>query len=325
MIEAGEFREALELLSDELRQRPNDLSLHVRLHALLLQEGSRPRIEDHAARYLELLLAAGSLKEALALFQQTREMFPEFLPREPARLPQLASAAIDVPDPKLAALLVRGFDKKYPGHPSIPEVYVVGARILLLTSRTREAKALFQHVTATYPQSAAAAQARLYLARFGPATAPPATQPAASARFPMTGPPARPPATMPPAAVPPPAAARPPAPPRPPAPMVAPATAASAPTPPESVPEYMVEDVPEPGPQPDIYLAPEPEPAREPEVLLEPAPAPAAAPAPAPKPEPEAEAEPTRRPAPQDGTPPSYIDLVLDPGEPPPSPSAPRR
>jgi len=305
MIEAGEFREALELLSDELRQRPNDLSLHVRLHALLLQEGSRPRIEDHAARYLELLLAAGSLKEALALFQQTREMFPEFLPREPAHLPQLASAAIDVPDPKLAALLVRGFDKKYPGHPSIPEVYVVGARILLLTGRTREAKALFQHVNTTYPHSAAADQARRFLARFGPATAAPPTQPAASARVPLTGPPARPPAPAPPAAVPPPVAVRPPAPPSSPAPLLAPARAAPA----VSEPEYMVEDVPEPGPQPDIFLEAEPEAAREPEVLLEPAPAP----------------EPVRRPPPRDSAPPSYIDLVLDPGEPPANPAPPRR
>ncbi len=169
LIATGELREAMELISDEMRLRPADLSLHVRMHTLLLHEGSRPRIEAHAERYLELLLAASNFKDALALYEQTQAMFPAFAPRDPARLPQLAAAAIDALKPDVATQLVRGFDRKYPGHPSVPDVYVIGARIMLLSEHAAEARRLLEYVTATYGATPAAAEARRYLARFAPA------------------------------------------------------------------------------------------------------------------------------------------------------------
>jgi tetratricopeptide (TPR) repeat protein len=170
LIAAGELREAMELISDEMRLRPGDLSLHVRMHTLLLHEGSRPRIEAHAERYLEMLLAASNTKEALTLYEQTQAMFPAFAPHDPARLPQLAAAAIDALKPDLAAQLVRGFDRKYPGHPKVPDVYVIGARIMLQSQHATEARRLLDYVTATYPQSAAAQEAKRYLARFATAS-----------------------------------------------------------------------------------------------------------------------------------------------------------
>lgn len=166
LVAAGEFREAIELLNEELRERPNDLSLHVRLHTLLVHEGSTPRIQEHAERYLELLLAASNFREALKFFEQTRERTPSFGPRDPGRLPQLASAAIEAGKPALAAELIRGFDRKYPGHPKIPDVYVVAARVMLQADRASEAQGLLRHVTNTYRDSAAAAEAKRYLARF---------------------------------------------------------------------------------------------------------------------------------------------------------------
>jgi len=208
LVAAGEFREATELLSEELRERPTDLSLHVRMHTLLLHEGSTPRIQEHAERYLELLLAASNDKAALELFEKMRERVPGFAPREVGRLPQLASAAIDAGKPALAAELVRGFDRKYPGHPKIPDVYVVAARVMLQANRASEAQGWLEHVSKTYPNTPAAAQAKRYLARFesaagaapaaasagaavegaapsvGPAAAPNATEPAAAASQP---------------------------------------------------------------------------------------------------------------------------------------------
>jgi hypothetical protein len=166
LVAAGEFREAIELISEDLRERPTDLSLHVRLHAVLLQEGAGPRIEEHADRYLVLLLGAGNAAQAVELFEQTRARFPAFVPRDPDRLVDLARAAIDALKPQLGAELVRGFDKKYPGHPRTAEVYVLGARILLIADKSSQAKGLLKHVTTSYPDSPAAAEAKRYLARF---------------------------------------------------------------------------------------------------------------------------------------------------------------
>jgi|GEM_PF-658938 len=166
LVAAGEFREAVGLIGEDLRERPNDLSLHVRLHAVLLQEGAAPRIEEHADRFLVLLLAAGNTAQALELYEQTRARSPGFAPRDPDRLPLLARAAVEALKPELAAELIRGFDRKYPGHPCTAEVYVLGARIMLLAGDSAQARRLLEHVTTSYPDGASAAEARRYLARF---------------------------------------------------------------------------------------------------------------------------------------------------------------
>jgi hypothetical protein len=166
LVAAGDFREAIELINGELRERPSDLSLHVRLHTLLVHEGSQVRIEDHALRYIELLMAANNKKEALALYEKTRASYPEFRPRDAARLPELAAVALDEHKAGIAADLIRGFDKKFPGHQNIPDVYVIGARVMLQAGREQEAQQLLQHVMNTYKDSPAAAQAKRYLQRF---------------------------------------------------------------------------------------------------------------------------------------------------------------
>jgi tetratricopeptide (TPR) repeat protein len=166
MVAAGEVREALELINNELAQRPNDLSLHVRLHTLLVHEGSSPKIETHAERYLQLLLAASSTRDALALWEQTRAKFPAFMPRDPAHWTVLADEALAAGKPALAAELIRGFDRKFPGHPNVPDAYLVGARVLLQGGQPDQAQQLLNFVVSTYPKSAAAVEAKRYLQRF---------------------------------------------------------------------------------------------------------------------------------------------------------------
>ncbi len=173
-VAAGEYREAIELVSAEMRERPADLSLHASLHTLLLHEGNRERILAHAQRYLELLLAAGNGKESLAFFANTRSKFADFAPQDPAQRLRLAGMAIDALDPALAAELIRGFDRNYPGHPAIPDAYVLGARVMLQANRGEEAKKLLQHAATSYPQTPAAAEALRYLQRFEPAPRAPA-------------------------------------------------------------------------------------------------------------------------------------------------------
>jgi hypothetical protein len=162
----GDFREAIQLLTEDLGERPSDLSLHARLHAVLVQEGSRPRIEEHADRYLGLLMTAGNAREALALFEQTRAAYAGFTLKDAERLPPLARAALDASKPALAAELLRGFDRRHPGHPDLPEVYVLGARVMLQAERATEARQLFAYVAKKYPDSAAAQEAKRFLARF---------------------------------------------------------------------------------------------------------------------------------------------------------------
>jgi predicted Zn-dependent protease len=166
MVATGEIREAIELLNAELRERPNDLSLHVRLHKLLLHEGSRPMIETHAARYLELLLDAGNRRDALELWTATRAMFPAFTLRKAAHWTMLADEALAQDKAEQAAQIVKGFDKRFPGDPAVADAYVIGARLLIQGGQPAQAQRLLKFVVASYPDAPAAREARRYLERY---------------------------------------------------------------------------------------------------------------------------------------------------------------
>ncbi len=113
----------MQLLYDDLRERPQDLSLHARLHKLLLAEGSTPRIEDHTEKYLELLVKSQNWREALDLVGEALARRADWSPR-PVEIycptgarcaAEGQAAASGGPD--------SGFDKKYPNHPDIPQIY----------------------------------------------------------------------------------------------------------------------------------------------------------------------------------------------------------
>jgi hypothetical protein len=164
MVAAGEIREAIEMVSEDLRERPNDLALHGRLHRLLLIEGSTPRIEDHTERYLELLVATDNAREALPLVEAAFARKPDYEPRKLELIAPLARAALAAGKPTLAARLIRGFDKKHRMHPEIPNVYLVGAQLMMDGGAPLEqTRAVLRHLIDRYPQHAAAAEAKRLL------------------------------------------------------------------------------------------------------------------------------------------------------------------
>ncbi len=166
MVAAGEIAEAIRLISDEISEHPADLALHVRLHKLLLHEGSRPKIEAHAERYLVLLLSSSNYREALALWEQTRALIPGFMPRDGAHCMALANEALAADKTAAAADLIRGFDRRFADHPKLPDVYVIGARVMLQSHQPDQAKQLLEYVVSKYPNAPAAVEGKRYLERF---------------------------------------------------------------------------------------------------------------------------------------------------------------
>jgi hypothetical protein len=173
MVAAGEIREAIEMLNDDLREKPSDLALHARLHKLLRIEGSTPRIEDHTERYLELLVKTDNMREALPLVEAAFERRPDYEPRDVALVAPLARAALAAGKPKLAAVLIRGFDKRHKMHPDIPNVYLIGAQLLLESDAPpMQAKQMLQYLVARYPEHPAAVEAARLIQRIDRLSAP---------------------------------------------------------------------------------------------------------------------------------------------------------
>ena len=164
MVTQGEIKEAIDLLNDDLRQRPNDLSLHARLHTLLLAENYTPKIEDHTEKYMAMLVKSQNWREALDLVEEALARRADWNPRHAESIAPLARAALQKGRPQLAATLIRGFDKKHPNHPDIPQVYFVGAQLMAETARKPDdARRILQHLLQKYGHDPVAEEAKRYL------------------------------------------------------------------------------------------------------------------------------------------------------------------
>lgn len=179
MVSAGEIKDAIDVLNEDLRDRPNDLSLHGRLHKLLLLEGYRPRIDDHTEKYLSLLMKTDNAREALPLAEEALTRDPAWEPRDLSHIVPLARAALAASKPQLAAQLVKGFDKKHRMHPDVPAVYLIGAQLMLHTGgpATAKAREILDYLVRQYPEHPAAAEGRRTLERLDRLASPP-TMPA---------------------------------------------------------------------------------------------------------------------------------------------------
>jgi hypothetical protein len=164
MVAAGEINEAIELLVEDLRDRPNDLSLHARFHRLLLAGGNATRIEDHTDRYIVLLVRSQNWREALDLYAEATARRADWAPRDTAIIVPLAEGALRAAQPQLAGQLIRGFDKKYPNHPDVPRAYLVGAQLMAEWARKPdEAQRILRHLVRKYSGDSVATEAARYL------------------------------------------------------------------------------------------------------------------------------------------------------------------
>lgn len=175
MVAAGDVKDAIDVINDDLRERPNDLSLHARLHKLLLLEGYRPRIEDHTEKYLNLLMRTDNAREALPLVEEALGRDPVWTPRTVEHVVPLARAAMAASKSQLAAQLIKGFDKKHRMHPDIPAVYLIGAQLMLQQGgpATAQARQILEFLVQRYPTDAAAAEGKRTLDRLDRLAAPP--------------------------------------------------------------------------------------------------------------------------------------------------------
>ncbi len=164
LVSAGDIKEAIDLLSHDLSERPNDLSLHARLHRLLVAENSTPRIEHHTDAYLKLLVKSENWREAIELVEDATTRRAEWAPRDVDLVAPLAQAAIRLGKPQLAGRLIKGFDKKNTVHADIPKVYLIGAQLMAeWGGKPDEARRILEHLLKRYPSDSIAAEAGRYL------------------------------------------------------------------------------------------------------------------------------------------------------------------
>lgn len=89
---------------------------------------------------------------------------PNFKLAKAEEVLHIAKAARAAGDSKTAVAAVRGFDKTFPGHSLIPDVFVFSAKLLSEDFKNHEtARKILEHVIAKYPGHHLAQEARNYL------------------------------------------------------------------------------------------------------------------------------------------------------------------
>ncbi|MDQ3189106.1 MAG: hypothetical protein M3Q28_09445 [Pseudomonadota bacterium] len=164
LVSAGDIKEAIDLLSHDLSDRPHDLSLHARLHRLLVAENSTPRIENHTDSYLALLVKSENWREALELVGDALTRRANWAPRDADLIAPLAQAAVRSGKPQLAGQLIRGFDKRHSVHADIAKVYLVGAQLMAeWGGKPEEARRILESLLKRFPDDKVAVEAGRYL------------------------------------------------------------------------------------------------------------------------------------------------------------------
>ena len=165
LIANGQLEEAIDLLREELRTRWENNDLHGRYHKLLMAAGKQTGALNHAREFINKLVVEKRLFQALDLCEQSLKIDPEFQQQDSYHVLELAKAAHIGKRQNLAVGLMRRFDKRYPGHPDIPSVYLLSAQILSEHfQQHKEAMQILHALQVRFPDHALAGEARQYMA-----------------------------------------------------------------------------------------------------------------------------------------------------------------
>ncbi len=163
LVDAGKVDDAIRVVQDELRFEKLNADLNERLHKLYVMKGDNALVVKHGQQYLRALLKAKRYPAATKTVGLLNSLDTTFAP-EPDVLLGLAQGAYAARDYAKAVELVRGFDKRFPGHADIPGVYLLGAKITSEHGRD-DAKAvkILQVLMQRYPDAPVVAEAKQYL------------------------------------------------------------------------------------------------------------------------------------------------------------------
>ncbi len=161
LLKEGRYDEAIAAARAELAEQPGDPAGNLRLHRLLLAvPGQEKAMLAHAAGWLPGLLQAGRTHQAIDVIEAIWQQQADYLPAQGSCILPLAEAFLETRRPQGAARLIKGFDRRFPGHADTASIYVLGARLLIEHQRDEaQARRVLAAIRAHYPETPAAAEA----------------------------------------------------------------------------------------------------------------------------------------------------------------------
>lgn len=155
LVREGQVREAYDLAYDWQRVNPDSLAEQRRYHRVLLLTDKKDTLVWFTQKYLQKLLKERKGPEALQAHAATLAKAPDLVLESADLTLELAQLAWKSLDHHHALALLKGFDKRYLRHATIPQAYELIARILHQgLGRTEQALAVYRGMKAQHPQHA---------------------------------------------------------------------------------------------------------------------------------------------------------------------------
>ncbi|MEC5385456.1 hypothetical protein VVD49_06950 [Uliginosibacterium sp. H3] len=169
LIGAGKIEQALDIAYEAQRLDAENVPAQERYHKLLHLAGKDDRLVGQTNRLLPLLLRQGKKHNALEVLRRTMERQPLYLPEQAEQILAMAEIARGERQPKLAMMLLAGFEQKWARSFLLPEALFLSGRILCEDLRDdARADGYFARVCeshATHPRALEAQRFREVLAR----------------------------------------------------------------------------------------------------------------------------------------------------------------
>lgn len=161
LLKEGRYDEAIALVRSELAENPGEATVNQRLHRLLLAvPGQEQAMLAHAGEWLSALMRSGKSSQAMDVIEAIWQHQPDYRPALPAHFLPLAEAFMAARRYDSAARLVKGFDRRFPGHADTAAIYLLGARLLIEHQRDEaQARRVLAALRQHFPDSPAATEA----------------------------------------------------------------------------------------------------------------------------------------------------------------------
>lgn len=161
MLREGRYEEAITLARSELATNSGDFAANQRLLRLLQAvPGQEAAMQAHAGEWLNTLLHTAKFRQAIEVLDIVWQAQADYRPPLSNFVLPLAEACMEARRYDSAARLIKGFDRRFPGHADTAAVYLLGARLLIEHQRDEaQARRVLAAIRQHYPETPVAAEA----------------------------------------------------------------------------------------------------------------------------------------------------------------------
>jgi len=161
----GDAAGAAALLREELKAKPDVISMHVEYRHWLRECADRAELIAHGKRFVPLLLENDQDARAVDVARECQQLDSSFALASAEDITRVAAAAAQGGQTQVALGLLGGFHKRFRGHADVVGNYLLAAKLLAeRMNKEMPARALLQQLKLDFPQDPRMGEVDTYIA-----------------------------------------------------------------------------------------------------------------------------------------------------------------